>query len=91
MTPWLSVEEVDDLCAPLVQPHAKCRYLRSLGLTVKVKPNGQPLVMRSNMEAVLGGLPEPATKKRHATPPAPEQRQQVGPNVAGLRLVLSRG
>jgi hypothetical protein len=64
MTPWLSPAEVDDLCAPLVQPAAKCRFLRELGLAVKEKPNGQPLVLRSNVETVLGGLPAPGKKNK---------------------------
>lgn len=86
MTPWLTPAEVDDLCAPLVQPAAQCRFLRELGLAVKVKPNGQPLVLRSNLETVLGGLPAPG-KKRQADAPRPPAQ----PNAAGLRLVLSRG
>lgn len=60
MTPaWLSDAEVDELCAGLTQHAAKARYLRSLGLTVQIKPNGRPLVVRSHAEAVLSGAPAP--------------------------------
>jgi hypothetical protein len=53
MQPWLTEEEITDLCAGLKQPAAQARFLRQLGLTVKKKPNGRPLVMRSHCEQVL--------------------------------------
>jgi hypothetical protein len=52
---YLSDAEVADLCAPLTQPAAQVRYLRALGLTVALKPNGRPVVIRSHAEAVLSG------------------------------------
>lgn len=84
-TPWLTDDEIADLCAPLTQPAAQARYLRGLGLTVKLKPNGRPLVLRSNVEATLGGLPAP-TKGKHASP----VRQPCQPDAAALRLAYSR-
>lgn len=85
MTVWLSQQEIDDLCEPLRQPAAQIRYLRdSLKLTVRAKPNGRALVLRSHVEDVLGGLP--AKKTRHK---AAETARQ--PNAGGLALVYARG
>jgi hypothetical protein len=53
--PDLSDAEVDRICDGLMQSAAKCRYLRSLGLTVDRKPNGRPLVNRRHYDAVRGG------------------------------------
>jgi hypothetical protein len=86
MTPWLSQQEVNDLCEPLTQPAAQIRFLRdSLGLAVKPKPNGRALVLRSSVEEVLGGLP--AKRKTKA---APAQRAPTQPNVQGLTLAYSQ-
>ena len=41
MTPWYTDQEVDDICAGLVNNAAKVRYLRAQGLTVTTKPNGR--------------------------------------------------
>jgi len=51
--PWLTKDEIDDLCQPLTQAAAQIRFLQSLGLTVKTKPNGAPLVIRSHFEQVM--------------------------------------
>lgn len=64
MTPWLSQAEVDDLCAPLTQPAAQIRYLRALGLAVRTKPSGAPLVLRSNIEQIMNPGGKPATSTR---------------------------
>lgn len=53
-SPFLSDEVIEAITYPLIQPAARCRFLRSLGLTVNRKPNGNPLVTRSNVETVLG-------------------------------------
>jgi hypothetical protein len=85
MTPWLSQQEIDDLCEPLTQPAAQIRYLRdSLKLTVRAKPNGRALVLRSHVEDVLGGLP--AKKTRQKGSEAPRQ-----PNAGGLVLAFQKG
>lgn len=47
--------EIDAICAGLVQNAAKVRYLRSMGLTVRQKPNGKPLVNRAHYDAVMLG------------------------------------
>lgn len=64
MSLYLTDPEITDICAPLSRPSAQVRYLRSLGLTVHLKPNGRPLVIRSHAEAVLGGT----TPKRDDAP-----------------------
>ena len=55
MTPWLTDTEIAAICEPLVQPAAQAKALRLMGFTVKLKPNGHPLVSRTNFEAVMGG------------------------------------
>lgn len=42
------------MCEGLRQGAAQVRYLRSLGLTVHLRPNGRPLVGRDHVAAVLG-------------------------------------
>ncbi len=69
MTPHLTDQEIDDICAGLTQHHAMVRYLRAQGFEVKVKPNGRPLVSRANFEAVMAGqtpLPAANDEKRGA-------------------------
>lgn len=56
-TPFLSAEEVDDLCAPLKQRHAQMRHLCIL-LGVRElprRPDGLPLVGRRMVEERLNG------------------------------------
>lgn len=53
--PYLTEAELAEICAPLVTPAAQRRYLERLGLIVKVKPNGRPLVARGEFERVLIG------------------------------------
>ena len=71
MTPWLTDDEIADLCAGLKQAAAQMRFLRQMGLTVRAKPNGRPLVMRADFETLS---PSSANK------PAPQR----GPNRAAL-------
>lgn len=77
MTHWLTPAEIDDLCEPLTQHAAQIRHLKKLGLTVKVKPSGAPLILRSHFESVM----QPA-KKRIPTKTAPDSK--------GLLLAFSR-
>jgi hypothetical protein len=79
MTPWLAQSEIDDLCKPLTQHAAQLRFIRSLGITVREKPNGAPLVMRAHFEETMS----PAGKKR--------QPAKCAPDSAGLRLAYSKG
>lgn len=46
----LTDDEIDALCAGLRQNAAKVRFLRRLGLRVERKPNGRPLVRRSDWD-----------------------------------------
>ena len=67
MTAWLTDPEIAAICEPLVQPHAQAKALRLMGFVVKIKPNGHPLVARSNFEAVMGARhiqsePQPAVE-----------------------------
>lgn len=57
MTPDLTDAEIDLICDGLVQHHARVRYLKRMGLTVRRKPNGKPLVNRAHYEAVMNGSP----------------------------------
>lgn len=47
--------EIDSICAGYVQNAAKVRFLRSMGLVVRRKPNGRPLVSRSHYYAAMSG------------------------------------
>lgn len=53
MTPFLHDDEMLEMCRPLVQPAAMCRYLTRLGVPHVRRPDGSPLVSR---EAVAGRL-----------------------------------
>ncbi len=44
----LTDDEVDQITAGLRQNAAKIRFLQSMGLTVRRKPNGRPLVNREH-------------------------------------------
>jgi len=81
--PFLTDAEVAEICAPLVMPSAQRRYLERLGMLVKAKPNGRPLVARGEFERVLVGRRADDAK----TPPT------AHPNRAALLKVIrgSRG
>lgn len=50
--PWLLEHEIENLCEGLTQSAAQIRYIKRLGLTVRTKPNGRPLVMRADFAAI---------------------------------------
>lgn len=50
----LTDAEIDAICAGYVQNAAKVRFLRAMGLNVRQKPNGRPLVNRIHYDAVTG-------------------------------------
>jgi hypothetical protein len=85
---YLSDAEIADLCAPLIQPAAQVRYLRTLGLTVTLKPNGRPVVIRCCAEAVLSGRAAASTFGAIEDPEGTQRRQ---PNRADLITLLQRG
>ena len=55
MTPFLTDDELLELCKPLTQPAAMCRYIERLGLPYMRKPNGRPLVSRGGLAGRLDG------------------------------------
>ena len=59
MTTDLTDAEIDLICDGLVQASAKVRYLERLGLTVRRKPNGRPLVNRAHYDAMMGCSQQP--------------------------------
>lgn len=54
LRPWLSDAELAELCEPLEQAAAQIRWLRRQGYHVERRPNGRPLLMRSELERVAG-------------------------------------
>ena len=48
-------DEVNSICAGLKRNDAKVRYLERLGLTVRIKPNGRPLINSKHYDAVMNG------------------------------------
>jgi hypothetical protein len=85
---FLTEDEIAALCAPLKQPAAQVRFLRASGLSVTVKPNGRPAVVRSHAEAVLSG-------RLSAAPMEPIERPAVTaaprPNVEAFLQVVGGG
>ena len=80
--PFLSDAEIAELCKPLVMPAAQVRYLRNeLRLHVNIKPNGRPIVMRSELERVMG-----AARLGEVL-----QRRQAAPDFTAMeRLIKER-
>ena len=76
-TPWLGDDEVTALCSPLVLASARVRYLRKAGLHVTLKPNGHPVVMRTELERVFGAARLAASGAGHDVASSPD--------VAGLQ------
>lgn len=53
MPPFLTDEEIAALTHPLTQGAARIKFIESLGVKVRAKPNGQPLVGRAEFEAAM--------------------------------------
>jgi hypothetical protein len=67
--PFLTDDEISGICDGVALPAAQCRHLTRLGLLVNRKPNGRPLVARSEFERVLGaGRFSKAQNDPHASP-----------------------
>ncbi|MBH2011114.1 MAG: hypothetical protein I8H71_15570 [Xanthomonadaceae bacterium] len=79
--PYLTDGEISAMCEPLKQSAAQLRYLEGLGLLVAKKPNGRPMVLRSELDRVLG-----AGRFGQVTQASPH----AGPNVMALRDHLSK-
>lgn len=78
--PFLTDDEIAGICDGVQLAGAQCRHLQRMGLLVNRKPNGKPLVARSEFERVLGaGRFGKAQNDSHA-----------GPNVASLMDHLSK-
>ena len=54
----LTNTEIDNICQGLTQNAAMVRHLRNMGLHVRQKPNGRPLVNRAHYDTVTAGLKE---------------------------------
>jgi len=49
---FLTDAELADLCRPLKQHAAQIRYLQRLGVRVRRRPDGTPLVLKSDLSVV---------------------------------------
>jgi hypothetical protein len=47
----LTDAEIAEICRPLKQPAAQVRFLQSLGVRVRRRPDGTPLVLKADLEA----------------------------------------
>ncbi len=73
--PFLTDVEIAGICDGLTNPSAQRRYLaEQLHLTVHKKPNGRPLIARSEFERVLGA----------ARYPSAQNDLHAAPNVVGM-------
>lgn len=54
MSPYLTDAEIEQITHPLTQGAARIRFLRRLGYKVERRPDGQPLVLRADTEAIRG-------------------------------------
>ncbi len=68
------------MCEPLVLPGAQCRYLEREGFLISRKPNGRPLLARSEYERVKGA--DRFGKVQNDA--------SAGPNVVGLNSFLAK-
>ena len=66
MNPDLTNQEIDEICDWLTQNAARVRYLQRMGLTVRVKPNGKPLVNRAHYDATMNGAATIANRTARA-------------------------
>ncbi len=80
MAPYLTDDEISDICRPLKLPAAQRRHLARLGMLVKTRPDGRPLVARSEFERVMSGAPPAAGRDQDET----NEAETTGPNVIGL-------
>jgi hypothetical protein len=81
LPPFLTDDEIANICQPLRMPAAQRRHLERLGLLVKIRPDGKPLVGRAEFERVMTAAP--------AVRPA-EESTSTTPNVVGLEQWASK-
>lgn len=84
--PFLTDAELAALCEGLEQPAAQMRYLKRLGLHVERKPSGRPLLMRSELERVLG-----AGRMMPANDAQQPKRAGREPDMGALLQVIQGG
>lgn len=80
-SPYLTDEEIFEICRPLRQGAAQIRQLKAMGIKVHRRPDGTPLVWRADVaqpssaaaaaagggQSTVGASNEPAwTRPRHA-------------------------
>jgi len=65
----LTDAEIREMVFPLTQPAAIVRWFKKQGFTVKVRPNGMPLVSRAHFDAMMtvGEVPKEETQFDPAT------------------------
>ncbi len=86
---YLTDEEVAEITKPLKQKAARVRYLRDqLGLLVKTRPDGSPLVSRSNFEQVLGQVQTGALRLQ--TPQDISILPREEPDIASLMNMFQK-
>jgi hypothetical protein len=81
LPPFLTDAEIAGICDGLTLAAAQCRHMERLGLLVRRKPNGRPLVARSEFERVLGA---------GRFDKAQNDPSSGGPNVVGLMQHLAK-
>ena len=82
LPPYFTDEEIAGLCEGLIRSSSQIRYLTSLGFNVKQKPNGKPLIARSNFEDVMRSCKQSSTGVSLKNIPP-------GPNESELLSILS--
>ena len=69
LPPFLTDDEIREICDPLKVAAYQVKFLQRLGLIVNRKPNGKPLVARGEIERVLVGTrPGVPIPSPHAEP-----------------------
>jgi len=74
--PYLTDHEIAEITAPLTQGAARCRFLTNLGVKVKRRPDGQPLVGRAEFEVLM---------QAHHNQKATEEVSETAPDWPALR------
>jgi hypothetical protein len=78
--PFLSDDEIAGICDGVVTPGWQCKHLGRMGLHFVKKPNGKPLVARSEFERVIG-----AGRFGKA-----QNDASTGPNVTAMNEFLAK-
>lgn len=76
--PYLTDEEIAEICKPLKLAYAQRRHLARLGMLVKTKADGRPLVARAEFVRVMTGAPAPTTTPAAASA---TEASATAPNV----------